>query len=117
MLLVDDDPALLLPMSRYFARLGYEVNSARKKDEALAVLATQAFDIVILDVQLGDGDNGLDILQHVRGTPVLVLSGLVATDLPAYASSLGAGAVLQKPQPLHEIARVAADLMNGTTRP
>jgi DNA-binding response OmpR family regulator len=113
MLLVDDEPALLLPMTRYFTRMGYDVSSAQKKDEALAVLTREIFDIVILDVRLdGENNDGLDILQHVGQTPVLVLSGLAATDVGAYASSLGAAAVLQKPQPLHEIARVAADLMN-----
>jgi DNA-binding response OmpR family regulator len=115
LLLVDDEPALLLPMVRYFTRFGYDVSSVRRKEEALALLEAETFDLVILDVMLDSGAAGLDILRHIqdRGsrTPVVILSGLVTAELRDDAVRLGAAAVLQKPQLLSEIARMASELL------
>jgi CheY-like chemotaxis protein len=110
LLLVDDEPALLQPMTRYFARLGYDVAAAGQQAEALQFLETGAFDVAIVDMKLGpDETGGLQVVERLRehGTPVLVLSGLVTAELRRQAAAAGAGEVLQKPQPLSEIARIA----------
>jgi DNA-binding response OmpR family regulator len=112
LLLIDDEPAVLLPMIRYFTRKGFDVTSARDRDEALARLKGEAFDLVILDLRLGGaGADGLDVLRVVRALrpepAVLVISGLLTPDLQAEVATLGAGGILQKPQLLLDIERVA----------
>jgi DNA-binding response OmpR family regulator len=119
LLLVDDEPALLVPMRRYFERLGAAVTVAQRRDEGVALLGEDGFDLVVVDLLLGDHErDGIEVLHAARRRdrpiPVIVLSGLVTPDVEAEVSSLGAGAVLPKPQTLRELARVAGLLM-GTT--
>jgi len=119
-LIVDDEESILAPLSRYFRRIGCEVVAAQEREEAEALLEHQRFDLILLDLALsGYGLEGLEILQSLRsgtrGTPVIVLSGLVTPDLEREALRRGADAVLPKPQPLADLARVCAHLL--TSRP
>lgn len=92
-LLVDDDSAHLALARRRMARLPLTVSFAKSGDEALRVMASNRFDVVGLDVNLGDR-NGLDILQELRGrgddTPVVFITGL--NDAKAAVDALKAGA-------------------------
>jgi DNA-binding response OmpR family regulator len=115
-LIVDDEETLLFAMARYFRRLGCQVVTAGEKEEAQALLGKRRFDLVILDLALTSwGAEGLDVLSELRyasaGTAVIVLSALVGPDIEADALRRGADAVLTKPQPLAEVARVAVRIM------
>jgi DNA-binding response OmpR family regulator len=117
-LIIDDERAILEPVACYFRRLGCEVVTAQEREEGEALLETQAFDLVVLDLALsGCGLEGLEILRDIRsssyGTPVIVLSGVVTPDIEREALRVGADAVLPKPQPLADLARVSAYLMRG----
>jgi DNA-binding response OmpR family regulator len=103
-------------MARYFGRIGCQVSTAREREEAEALLSHQSFDLVILDLGLTSyGMEGLEILREIRygsmGTPVVILSALVTPEIEADALRRGADAVLAKPQPLADLAAVAARLM------
>ena len=116
LLIVDDEETLLAAMERYFSRIGCHVTTAREREEAGALLEHDAFDLVILDLALSRfGLEGFDLLRDIRyssvGTPVLILSAHVTADVEADALRRGADAVLAKPQPLAELARIAARLM------
>ena len=118
-LLIEDEESLLTPIARYLERLGGTVLTAREREEAEALLENGRFDLIVLDLALSSyGLEGLDLLRSIRqagiGTPVLVLSGLVNADVEAEAVRRGAHAVLPKPQPLPELARVALRLMVGS---
>jgi DNA-binding response OmpR family regulator len=115
-LIVDDEETLLAAMGRYFSRIGCDVTTAQEREEAGALLEHQAFDLVILDLALSRfGLEGFDLLRDIRysrtSTPVLILSAHVTADVAADALRRGADAVLAKPQPLSELARVAVRLM------
>jgi DNA-binding response OmpR family regulator len=115
-LIVDDEETLLMAMGRYFGRIGCHVTTAREREEAAALLEHRGFDLVILDLALSPfGLEGLDLLRDIRygsfGTPVLVLSAHVTAEVEADAIKCGADAVLAKPQPLAELARLAVKLM------
>jgi len=79
-LLIDDHPLILSALQTVIQGLGDHVtvvgaNSARSAREALA--AASDFDLVLLDLQLGDAD-GFDVLTEFRGAypalPVVVVS-------------------------------------------
>jgi len=115
-LLVDDERALLAPMTRYFTRLGCTVETALARPEAEALLEAQLFDLVVLDLMLGGEPDGFALVRQVRSgpnrdRPVIVLSGLVSPETAAEAERLGADVVLSKPQPLSALGRVAMSLM------
>ena len=115
LLILDDEEAILLPVARYLTERGYAVVSAREPEEAEALLECDWFDLVILDLSLtpfGFGRSGLEVLSDLRAhlpwLPVIVLSANVCPEVEEEARRLNADAVLSKPQPLAELARIAA---------
>jgi len=116
LLLVDDEEAILRPMSKYFRELGYSVVPARDVVEAETALARETFDLLILDVRLAPHERGgLDVLRALRiarsPIPVVVMSAYVSHEVEAEALSLGARVVLRKPQPLATVASTALTLV------
>ena len=60
LLIVDDEPAIVVPLARYFRSSGYTVVTASEAAEAEAVLTYELFDLVILDLSLSPfGPDGL----------------------------------------------------------
>jgi CheY-like chemotaxis protein len=80
-LLLEDDPGLRQASRRWLAARGLEVAAAATGAEALR-LAADGFapDLVVCDLHLADGENGVDALQRLRAAagrdlPALLLSG------------------------------------------
>lgn len=63
-LLVDDDSLFLATLSRSLQKKGLGVQTAANSNETLALLASQAFDLILLDLNL-DGESGLKLLQQI----------------------------------------------------
>ncbi|MBZ0227642.1 MAG: response regulator, partial [Bauldia sp.] len=74
-LVVEDNEALAAGLSKVLKGSGYAVDTVSDGVSADAVIATQSYDLVILDLTLPEMD-GLDVLRGMRGrhddTPVLV---------------------------------------------
>jgi len=116
LLIIDDEDALLVPASHYLRERGYAVVTAREPEEALALLDRQSFDLVILDLALTPfGREGLEILSWIRARhpamPVIILSAEIPPEVEQEAERLGADAILGKPQPMSEVARLAASFL------
>ena len=82
-------------------------SEAADADEAIRLIRTGA-DLLLLDLRLGHGENGLEVLEALHNlgatVPVLVMSGAGDLDLVARALSLGALGYVPKtasPQELH----------------
>ncbi|HEY5295350.1 MAG TPA: response regulator [Gaiellaceae bacterium] len=116
-LVVDDDPLL-----REFVRVnleteGYTVREAAGADEALAAIADQAPQLVLLDVVMPgvDGWELLQRLQELHGSiPVIMFSGQVggATDAEQRgAEQLGAKGFVGKPFDPQELVERAKQLV------
>lgn len=79
-LVVDDEPSVHRLLSRFLSAKGYQVTTALTADEAIALLAHQRMDALVLDVRM-PGRSGLDVLTFVRldetlrDLPVLILTG------------------------------------------
>jgi DNA-binding response OmpR family regulator len=119
LLLLDEEEAILLPLGRYFAELGYDVVTSREPEEAEALLENEHFDLVILDLALTRfGREGLEVFSAIRAThpwlPVIIFSANVCPEIDDEARRLGVDAILSKPQPLAELARVVAALVGRT---
>src|SRR3989442_941783 len=65
LLVVDDDPASRALLRRYLTGHGFDITDAANGAEALALLKTQDFDLVLLDVEMPDV-GGLDVLRELR---------------------------------------------------
>ncbi len=119
-LLLDDEDAILVPMSRYFAKLGFTVDMASEAEEAEALISHRRYDLAILDLRLTKFSDaaGLDVLREIRRrddhTSVIIVSAYASEAAEAEAVRLGAAAVLRKPQSLPELAQLALSLMGAT---
>jgi CheY-like chemotaxis protein len=90
-LVVEDQPLLLLDLIDQLADLGLEALPAGSARTAARLLATD-IDALVTDIELGDGPDGLRLAQLVAesrpGLPIVVVSGGIrprAADLPAGA--------------------------------
>jgi ActR/RegA family two-component response regulator len=117
LLLVDDEETILFALERYFTRLGFIVDQARELEEAEALAAFTAYDLVIADLSLSaEGTTeGLEIVRHVRrycrNARTIILTGNATPVIEREAYRRGADVLLRKPRPLAEIANVVASLL------
>ena len=64
-LVVDDEPNIVLSLEFLMQRAGFEVVTAEDGEQALAIVADQAPDLVLLDISL-PGISGFDVLEQLR---------------------------------------------------
>ena len=64
-LLVEDEPGLVMTLTDRLIAEGYEVQSAGDAVNGLARASTESFDAILLDVML-PGGNGFDICRALR---------------------------------------------------
>lgn len=118
-LLVDDDPDLLLLLSKMLSRIGAATAIAETGTQGLKMLNQGAYDLVILDLMLPDM-SGFDVLKTMRQddrhdrVPVIILSALADPDTISKGLELGADGYLTKPYlPNTLTSRVRAVLARG----
>jgi adenylate cyclase len=115
-LVVDDNEINRDLLSRYLARLGHTVQAAPDGRQALEMIDSGAFDLVLLDIMMPEL-NGYQVLQHLqdsanwRDLPVIMISALDEMDSVVRCIELGAADYLPKPfNPVLLRARVGACL-------
>lgn len=116
-LVVEDDASVQMVLKMVLEVEGYEVSVAPNLDSARRTLGGKPFDLLILDLNLPDG-NGIDLLGHLRdelasAMPVLVLSGFKQEDAVVRALESGADDYLTKPfGPRELVARLHLRMAN-----
>jgi DNA-binding response OmpR family regulator len=74
-LLVEDNPDSLRALGMSLTLLGYEVRPANSLRTALAAAEIAGFDLILSDLELGDG-TGVDLLRSLGpGVPAIALTG------------------------------------------
>ena len=116
-LIVDDVPAMAQQYAYDLKRIGgFETLVAFDGDEALATLARESIDCVILDLEM-PGKDGFAVLRAMRErgveTPVVVYTGTGNYDRCVQAIRLGAYSFVDKADPM---ARVAREVENAVER-
>ena len=113
-LLVEDDPSIVLGLRMNLEREGYSVELAEDGQAGLTRARSGEFDLVILDIMLPrlNGYEVLDALRKQRDfTPVLLLSARSAEMDKVMGLDLGADDYIPKPFSVAELlARVRAAL-------
>ena len=99
-LLVEDNPVNALLARTLLTQEGCTVTRAASGAEALAALATSAFDLILMDVRLPDMD-GLEVTRHLRAegiaTPVVALTANAFEDDRRACLAVGMDDFLTKP--------------------
>lgn len=115
LLIVEDSAPIRFGMTEYFRARGFQVDEASDLDEALAMLVTREFDLVITDLRLSDQVEGLDVVaevrQHHQATRVILLTAYGTPAVEAAAAHLGAHLFLQKPIRLTDLEQAAVSLL------
>lgn len=105
-LVVDDEPDLLLLMQLTLTKLGLEVVTADSLANALAAMDRQRFNLCLTDMQLGDG-TGLDVLAAVAeralDMPCAVITAYGNAENAVAALKAGAFDYLAKPVSLDQL--------------
>jgi two-component system, OmpR family, alkaline phosphatase synthesis response regulator PhoP len=113
-LLVEDEPGLVLTLRDRLSREGYAVETSVDGESGLERAAGEAFDLVLLDVML-PRVNGLDVLRELRkrsvDTPVIMLTAKGQVVDKVVGLKLGADDYVTKPFEMVELlARIEAKL-------
>ena len=119
LLLVEDEPGLVMTMTDRLELEGYEVESVGDANSALQTASNNAYDAILLDVML-PGGTGFDICRTLRQrgvqTPILMLTARGQVFDRVVGLKLGADDYLVKPFEMAELlARIEALLRRTST--
>jgi two-component system OmpR family response regulator len=108
-LVVDDDAEIRLLLSEFLERHGFAVSTAADGVAMSSLMATESFDLAVLDVMM-PGEDGLSILRRLQGDremPIIMLSA-VGSDVDRIVGlEMGAEDYLSKPcNPRELLARI-----------
>ena len=120
LLLIDDDPNLILLVKDYLEFRGYEVITAENGREALEILEKDIPDMIICDVMMPEMD-GYALVKHVRDDPktswipVLFLSAKGQSQDRVKGLNIGADVYMVKPfEPEELVAQVESSLKQAS---
>lgn len=108
-LIVDDLQEQREIATRIVAQLRYAAGSAASGEEAVEYLKHKTADLVILDMIMDPGIDGLEtyrrILEFVPDQKAIIATGFAETDRVKQAQTLGAGGYLKKPYSVEELGK------------
>jgi CheY-like chemotaxis protein len=116
-LCVDDNPRNLYVLGAMLRAAGHCATECASGEEALALMARQKFDAVLLDMVMPEMD-GLDVLSRLRAgtgpnaaTPVIACTANVLPDQVESYRKAGTAGVLAKPIDVCAMLRAVADVV------
>jgi DNA-binding response OmpR family regulator len=117
-LIVDDEPNIVLSLEFLMKRAGFDVAVARDGEEALAQVAAFAPDLVLLDIMMPK-KSGYEVCEILRADParagmkIVMLSAKGRDTEVAKGMALGADAYVTKPFSTKDLVAQVAGLLNG----
>ena len=103
---VDDEEALRTVLGSELEGEGYYVQMAGDGDEAIKILETNAFDLILLDIKMPTVD-GFEVLKFVKqkhpATKVIMLTGFADLKNAIESKKLGAEDFVSKPYDLVDL--------------
>ena len=115
-LIVDDVKEQLGLAAEMLQRLNYNVASVSSGEEAVAYLKEHQVDLMVLDMIMDPGMDGLDtyrsILEIHPKQKAIIVSGFSETDRVSTAQKLGAGAYVRKPYVIEKLGLAVRKELN-----
>ncbi len=115
-LIVDDEPNILLSLDFLMRRGGHQVFIARNGSEAMELLNSNQPDLVLLDIMMPDVD-GYDICKFIKSSPhhaqtkVIFLSAKSKESDIKYGLEVGADDYMTKPFSTRALMQKVDDLL------
>ena len=117
-LVIDDEPEIVSSFQFLFTEMfqGYDFFSAQDGATGLAVIEREHPDVMLLDLKLGAGIDGIEVLRRSRKfhptIKTIVLTGYLDIRLEKEARSIGVDFYLKKPvDNPEEIEKIIRDLV------
>jgi two-component system alkaline phosphatase synthesis response regulator PhoP len=105
-LVVDDEGAIRYSVSKTLQRVGYNVSVAASGEEALEMMGTQHFDVVLTDIRM-PGISGVELLAEIKEQSpdaiVILMTGYASLGTAVESLRLGAHDYLVKPSSSQDI--------------
>jgi DNA-binding NarL/FixJ family response regulator len=121
LLVVDDDPGLLLAVSETLRAEGFDVKTARRGNDALTIVAQSLPDLIVSDIRM-PGMDGYELVKHLRSNPrsrLVPIVFLTAKDETAdriQGFRTGVDAYLTKPFEPDELLAVVNSILQRVER-
>ena len=114
-LVVDDEPSILVTLGLVLKSEGFEVHTASSGKAAKAAIAANHFDLILTDLSLENPASGYEVVRAAREHPakpaIVVISGF--PDLLGRWEAEGADAGLQKPTEVPELLETISRLVSS----
>lgn len=118
-LVVDDDPGMLVTLSDVLAATGYETSMASSGRAAIAKAKANKFDLIVMDVQM-PGLNGIQTLHALRAldphVSVLMMTAYTRDELVAESQRTTGFEVLSKPLDLDRMLPLVKRIVSSRPR-
>ena len=117
-LVVDDEPNILLSLEFLMKQAGYQVSSAADAEQAATMIAEHCPDLVLLDISL-PGMSGFDLLEQLRqqertrNLPVVMLTAHGREVEKEKGMALGASDYITKPFSTRDLVSRVGALLAG----
>jgi DNA-binding NtrC family response regulator len=111
-LIVDDEEDFLETITKRLNKRQVDASGARSGEEALKFLKEKTFDVVILDIKMPGGMDGIEALREIKKiqplVEVILLTGHASVETSIEGMKLGAFDYLLKPIKLEELLKKIA---------
>lgn len=113
MLVVVDEHVIVRAISRWLEGEGYWVKGVGSAEEAIELLKSESFDIILLDDGLPGmtGMRALSELPDYNPAPIIMISGHVREGSEEDALALGAKTFLKKPLDLNTLVPAIEEIL------
>src|SRR5438132_2152875 len=88
-LFVDDEEAIRITLSAVLSKYGYQVDVAATVSEALSRIASDRFDVLIADLNVGQPGDGFTVVSAMRRTQPDCVT-FILTGYPVFETALEA---------------------------
>ena len=115
-LVVDDEPHVLVTYRMILQQQGYEVSAAISAEEARKMLLERKIDLLLCDLSLEKQENGFDVIDFARqkdqDMPAVLLTGYATHEANDRADQMGIP-VLFKPIDIKLLLLTISEMLRG----
>jgi len=116
-LVVDDEPSVLLTYGAILKKHGYAAKTAITSTEAIELLDKFEFDLLLCDYSLERRHTGFEVIDYARGRrpgqKALLLTGYASLETADQATAMGVP-ILYKPIDLQELFKTITESLEST---
>ena len=108
--IIEDELEVAESLKEYFESHGFEAAAASTGEKGLELIVSHKPHLVILDLRLGSGLSGLEVLRRAKAAKsdaeIIVVSAVNDLNVADMARGLGASGYLTKPFVIEELERL-----------